>query len=320
MKWRSIPIIFLLLLSVCLIPVFGQDSETEEREYYNKEDNALCLICHGNDYFTETNEEFGETIIRKMYLGLKIDSVKFYEANHWSFMCTDCHSYDYTEYPHPRATKFEYMATCMDCHDGDENVAKYNFEQVVEEYEKSHHTKLVNTNYSCWSCHDPHGFRMKVREEPLLSKLVTHDNSMCLKCHSGTTSSDLLLGTGLENIIETHDWLPNTTNHFRHVRCIECHGDIVDSVLVAHDILPKEDAIKGCAECHSSDSRLLYSLYKYEIQIGRMKKGFLGSMVSSDSYVIGANRTPVFNWISLFLFAGVIFVILVHVSFRIIKK
>ncbi|MFC2121220.1 hypothetical protein ACFLTI_06470 [Bacteroidota bacterium] len=300
------------------MPVSGQ--ETEEREYYNKENNALCLKCHGNKHFTQTNEESEETLLRMMYQELIIDTVKYYDSNHWSFSCTDCHSSDYEEYPHPVAAKFEYMYACMDCHEGDDNVAKYNFEQISEEYDKSHHTKLPDIKYSCWSCHDPHGFRMKMREETVLSKLVAHDNAMCVKCHNSNATSNILLGTGIDNIIEAHDWLPNATNHFKSVRCLECHAKIVDSVLVAHDILPKESAIRGCAECHSSDSRLLYSLYKYEIQSGRMKKGWLGSMVSSDSYVIGANRTPVFNWVSLIVFAGVIFIVLIHITFRIIKK
>lgn len=313
-----------LLLSLFLFMLFfslyGQDTKTEEREYPNREDNAKCFACHGHKSFLETSKESGETIIRNMYPCLIIDTVRFYESNHWSFGCLDCHSYDYLDYPHLRESKFEYIPTCLDCHEGDEAVEKYHFEKIAEEYEKSYHTTLTNTKYSCWSCHDPHGFRMEVRKEKMITKVVANDNAMCLKCHSGVTAPELLLGTGLEPLIATHNWLPETVNHFRNVRCIECHADLVDDVLVAHDILPARQAVKTCAECHSSDSRLLYSLYKYEIQSGRMKKGWFGSMVSTDSYVIGANRNPLLNWISLVIFGGVIFIVLVHITIRIIKK
>lgn len=308
---------FLLCLAV---GSFSQETGEEEREYPNREDNADCFLCHGNQYFEEHNEDMGETLIREMYTGLRIDSTKFYESNHWSFSCLDCHSYSYRDYPHPTEARFEYMLTCMDCHDGDDMVAQYNFPQIVEEYEKSHHTKLTNTNYSCWSCHDPHSFKLEVRTQELISKVVLNDNSMCLQCHSGATASDLILGSGLDPIVETHDWLPKTEHHFKNVRCIECHGNLSEGILVAHDILVAKDAIRSCAECHSTDSRLLHSLYLYQIQEGRMKKGLLGGLTTSDSYVIGANKHPVLNWISLLIFGGVLLIVLIHGVIRFIIR
>ena len=311
---------FSLFFAFGFLGVFAQDAEVEEREYYNKEDNNKCLACHGQEFFYDSSEEMGETIIRKMYPSLIIDSVKYYESNHWSFTCLDCHTYDYRNYPHPRDAKFEYIVSCLDCHEGDESVSKYNFEKISEEYEKSHHTSLTDTKYSCWSCHDPHGFKMTVREEPMISKVVVHDNAMCLQCHCGTTATDLLLGTGLDPLVATHDWIPETLNHLRSVRCIECHGNIVDDVLVAHDILPAKDAVNSCAECHSKDSRLLNSLYRYQIQEGAMRKGIFGAMITSDIYVIGANRHPILNLISLLMFGGILLVVFGHALIRIIKK
>ena len=314
--YRTLFSVVLLALPVLLL----SQEATEEREYPNREDNATCFRCHGNQYFEVTSEELGETKIREMFSGARIDSTKFYESNHWSFSCLDCHAYTYTEYPHPREAMFEYMMTCMDCHDGDDNVEQYNFPQIVEEYEKSHHTKLTNTNYSCWSCHDPHSFKLEVRKQDLISKVVLNDNAMCLQCHSGATATDLILGSGLDPIVATHDWLPDTENHFKHVRCIECHGDLVEGVLVAHDILPAKEAVKTCSECHSADSRLLHSLYLYQIEQGRMEKGFFGGLTTSDSYVIGANKHPILNWISLLIFAGVVLIVLTHGVIRIVIK
>ncbi len=319
-KSKGICLLVYFIFGLGFLCLNAQETETEEREYPNKEDNQQCIVCHGGDTFYETSKESGETLMRKMYPCLIIDTVKYYDANHWSFTCFDCHTYDYREYPHPRAAKFEYMPTCMDCHDGDDQMEKYNLSKITEEYEKSHHTKLTDTKYSCWSCHDPHGFKMTVREEADITKTVVHDNAMCLKCHSGTTATDLLLGTGLEPLVATHDWIPGTINHFRHVRCLECHGDIVDGVLVAHDILPASEAVNTCAECHSSDSRLLHTLYLYQIQEGRMKKGFFGGMSTSNNFLIGANRYPVLNLFSLLIFGAVLLVVFIHGTIRIIKK
>lgn len=311
----------LFSLLICSLPVlaFSQEAE-EEREYPNREDNAACFRCHGNQYFEDYSEELGESKFREMPAGLRIDSTHFYESNHWSFSCLDCHSFSYTEYPHAREAVFEYMLTCMDCHDGDDMVAEYNFPGIVEEYEKSHHTALTNTNYSCWSCHDPHSFKLEVRNQELISKVVLNDNAMCLQCHSGASATDLILGSGLDPIVETHAWLPKTEQHFKSVRCIECHAALAEGVMVAHDILPAKDAIRTCAECHSSDSRLLHSLYLYQIEQGRMEKGLLGGLATSDSYVIGANKHPILNWVSLLIFGGLLLVVLAHGVLRFIIK
>ena len=30
-------------------------------------------------------------------------------------------------------------------------------------------------------------------------------------------------------IVQIHSWLPNQDLHFKHVRCIECHTEVIDS-------------------------------------------------------------------------------------------
>ncbi len=297
-----------------------QEKEAEEREYPNKEENAVCFRCHGNMFFMEQNEALGEQRFRKMFKGLIIDSVKYYESNHWSFVCTDCHSYDYHTYPHSPELHFEVMPVCMDCHEGDDNVAKYNFDAIAEEFEKSHHTHLSNYPYTCWSCHEPHSFQMEVRTNEPITKLVAHDNGMCLNCHSVVSAGDILLGIRIDSLMITHSWLPNAENHLRNVRCLECHAEIREDVMVAHNILPSKQAVNTCEECHSSDSRLLHTLYKYQIQEGRMKRGFLGAMSTSDSFVVGASRNAKLNLFSLIIFGGLALFVMVHVFFRIIKK
>ena len=313
----------LLILAGGILYGYSQDAEPEEPEervYYNKEDNAVCFNCHGNMFFDEYSEELDEHRTRKMFKGLIIDSVKYYESNHWSFTCTDCHNYDYNTYPHSDALHFETLPSCQDCHEGDEAMAKYNFDGIIEEYEKSHHTQLPDYPYTCWSCHEPHSFRMEVRTEDPLTKVVACDNGMCLQCHGMVGYAELMLGVSLDPMMEIHSWLPSTENHLRHVRCLECHAETREDLMVAHNILPKEQAVKTCEECHSSDSRLLYTLYKYQIEEGTMKKGFFGALATSDTFVVGVNRHSRLNLFSLIIFCGLAGMLMIHVFFRIIKK
>ena len=75
------------------------------------------------------------------------------------------------------------------------------------------------------------------------------------------------------NLIKKHDWLPNQAAHFANVRCIECHTKINNNIPVAHQIRPKSEAVKLCNECHSQNSILMASLYKFESKAQR-RDGF----------------------------------------------
>ena len=149
--------------------------------------------------------------------------------------------------------------------------------------------------------------------------LFRSDNNICLHCHSDYDRFRLLSEREEISILETHEWLPNQTAHFRSVRCIECHTQINDSVLVAHLIRPKEMAVKGCNECHSKNSLLMSSLYKFQSREQR-KDGFFNGIIMNQSYVIGANRNEYLNWLSFVIFFITVAVIAVHITFRTIKK
>jgi len=118
------------------------------------------------------------------------------------------------------------------------------------------------------------------------------------------------------DIVNKHEWLPNQIAHFSSVRCIECHTRINDSILVSHELLPKKDAVRRCTECHSTDSRLMATLYKFQTKEQR-KTGFINGVIVNESFVIAANRNVYLNYLSLGIFVLVILIIIVHVSFRI---
>lgn len=208
----------------------------------------------------------------------------------------------------------------MDCHEGDDERAKYKFEQIDEEFHKSVHSSKHSEEFTCWMCHNPHSYKINARTNENMADFIQYDNEICLTCHSDVSKYQLLTTLENPNILETHSWLPNQVLHFKQVRCIECHTEINNDILVSHNVRPKEEAIKLCVECHSKESRLLASLYKYQFTNERSAIGFSNKEMLEDSYVIGANRNYYLNVLSIGLFAAVFIGLCIHAVLRIIIK
>ena len=282
-------------------------------------DNDRCFKCHGQEKYEYTNATLGKIVTDRMCSDLIVRKKDFYSSNHRSFSCTDCHSEEYVKFPHSGELRMEQKYNCLDCHGGDEKFAKYHFEEIDSEYRKSTHFKLENEGFSCWKCHNPHTYKISVRNEENLKQTIAYDNGICLNCHSNFSNFQLLTDRKEINIIEKHDWLPNQTLHFANVRCIECHTQINNNIPVSHLILPKSQAVKLCNECHSKNSILMASLYKFESKAQR-RDGFFNGIILNSSYVIGANRNEYLNLLSLIIFIVVIGVIVIHIVFRIRKN
>lgn len=293
------------------------DSSTYQSPFY--EDNERCFKCHGQNTYTYTNENLGREVKAIMFSERVISRGKFYESNHKSFSCTDCHSSDYTTFPHPGELRMEQMYNCIDCHGGDEKFAKFHFEEIEKEYQESVHYQYEEEGFSCWKCHDPHTYKINIRNSSNLKETILYDNNICLNCHADYDHFQLLSDKKEVNIVAKHNWLPNQEAHIKSVRCIECHTRVNDSILVAHMVRPAEYAVKGCNECHSQNSLLMSSLYKFQSKEQR-KDGFLNGVILNQSYVIGANRNEYLNIVSLIVFAAVLLVIGVHVYLRIFRK
>jgi hypothetical protein len=122
------------------------------------------------------------------------------------------------------------------------------------------------------------------------------------------------------DIVAKHEWLPNQELHFKNVRCVECHARLNDTLMVSHQVLPKAKAVKLCAECHSQNSLLMASLYKYQVKQNRREYGFLNSVILNESFVIGANRNYYLNVISISLTLLTLSGIFIHILFRIFKR
>ena len=281
-----------------------------------EEDNQRCFKCHGQARYEYSNEKLGKNVRALMSNERLIRKEDFYRSNHKSFSCTDCHSAEYVNFPHSGELRMEPKLNCIDCHGGDET---YHFDAIAEEYTKSTHFKLEEEGFSCYSCHDPHTYRISKRNTANLRETIAYDNAICLSCHSDYNKFQVLTDRAEINILQKHDWLPNQAAHMSSVRCIECHTQINENIPVAHLIKPETEAVKRCNECHSQNSMLMASLYKFESKEKR-KDGFFNGIILNQSYVIGANRNEYLNLLSLLIFGGMLVVIGVHIFFRIRKE
>lgn len=312
-----------------LLPLFtglslvddAPDKEAPDLEAYRAvndfvDENEQCFRCHGGSKYELTDDFTGRTIHRSICGDHVIPREEYYTANHKSFACLDCHSEDFLTFPHPLESRLEEPYYCIDCHGYDEEYARYHFEEIQEEYEQSVHYKANPQEFSCWKCH-PHTYKISIRNTENLQATIAYDNAICLSCHADFNRFQLLTNREKINIIQTHEWLPNQELHFKNVRCIECHTQINDSILVSHLVLPKEQAVRRCSECHSSNSILVSTLYKFEAKESRNQYGFLNAVVMNDAYVIGANRNYWLNVISAIIFGVTFLGILIHLVLRI---
>jgi hypothetical protein len=283
------------------------------------EDNERCLKCHGQEKYEYTNETQARQVRALMCSQRIVRRDLYYQSNHKSFSCTDCHSEEYTKFPHAGELRMEQKLNCIDCHGGDDKFAQYHFEAIDSEYVQSTHYKLEQDGFSCWKCHNPHTYKINNRTSANIKETIGYDNSICLSCHSDFNHFQLLSDRKEINILTTHEWLPNQAVHFQNVRCIECHTKVNNNILVSHQIRPKKDAVRLCNDCHSQNSILMATLYKFQSKEQR-RSGFFNGIIINESYVIGANRNEFLNLISFGILGVVLLVIAVHVAFRVKKS
>jgi hypothetical protein len=308
----------LLLTLMMLIATVAANAQ--EDDMANRADNETCLTCHGENIYHYYNDWTERDVKKMMNPFYVIDSSAFYAGTHHQFKCIDCHSGDYVTFPHPGELRFEPVYTCMDCHGDDESYAKYHFEEIDEEFLNSVHSPDSIADFSCWNCHDPHSFRLNVRTGKSIKEIVSYANEVCFACHTNKDKFELMSDETRGELIASHDWLPNQSLHFSSVRCIECHNQTNDSLLVAHRVLPADQAVRKCAECHSQNSLLLSTLYKHQVIESRSEEGLFNAVIVNEAYVIGANRSYLLNIISIAIFVLTLGGIAIHALLRKIIK
>ena len=288
----------------------------------NAGQNQQCLRCHGEVFYQYENEWTGRMDKRPMNPFYHIDSVKIHSSVHKVFACTDCHSPEYETFPHSGELRMEEKYACIDCHGGDDTYAKYNFEGIEAAFMESVHYNAYDEQFNCWMCHDPHGYQLALRSEEKITNVVKLSNQMCLDCHDNKFQYGLLSDEEPKTMAQIHVWLPNQENHFAKVRCIDCHTKTQEDLLVSHKILPKEEAVRNCVQCHSTNSVLLESLYSHRVQESREESGFINAAILNEGYMIGANRNRTLNIVSVVLAGLLVLGLLFHLILRltILKK
>ncbi len=321
-------LLLLFILSLLATPeATGQEPDTVKsvrgasNSLYAEDNENNCLVCHGRLVYSLTDTTTGTTRKQLMSEHNLVVPDMFYNSVHWSFSCLDCHSEGFKTFPHPLETRFESSWGCIDCHGYDPNYARYKFEEIDAEYQRSIHYTATEGLISCWKCHDPHYYNPLARQARGGREYIIRSNEMCLRCHGNSDVMGLINDENVSIVLPKHEWLPDVDRHMEAVRCIDCHTRMNDSVLVAHEVMPADSAVRGCAECHSQNSILMGTLYKYVSQETRVEKGFLnGVILRNESYVIGANRSKFISFTGMFLIGMTIAIAMVHTLFRIIIK
>jgi hypothetical protein len=294
-------------------------STVDVSKFKNAVENENCLKCHGQSKYTYENPESKKTVTKRMYAELIMNRDIFYVSNHREFKCTDCHSEDYGVFPHAGNLRMEAKANCIDCHGGDEKYAKFKFEQIETEFMASVHSEKHSADFTCWMCHNAHTYKINARTNENLKETITYDNMICLNCHGDLKNYQLLTNKAKPNILKKHEWLPNQASHFTNVRCIECHAKNEDTLVVAHHVVSKNQAVRKCESCHSKNSILYASLYKYQVSEKIQKEGVIKGLLMGETTTIGPDKSNMLNIISLVIFGLTILVIVIHAFFRIKK-
>lgn len=307
-----------------------------------KTDNAECLACHGNE---EINHEWKTQ--RGKTLELHTDAVAYNDSVHQDQSCLSCHEGDgadaFDQAPH--AFKDDRVSrSCDSCH---ENA----FPEVKQQLATSHHTKTIidqfGHEFECQACHDAHSFNLPNRAEDIIDNIEAANES-CFSCHNDYRGYESLTDKKLLDQKMGHWFLPEKGKHFASVRCVDCHSAGMGTEI--HTITPAEEAISDCQHCHSEDSAITTTLYKYSGEdqafsmldkglfddsklIEKNAKqiaakgdapdsplGFMNEKMLDNRYVIGA--TPVVWLDRLFglAFIGVLALLALHAALRFFGK
>ena len=300
MKTANIILLF-ILLTINLFP--DQNSKVE---------NEKCLKCHSWSTLGYKDKETG------LLINLSVNPENYYSSNHRNLSCTDCHSKEFSTFPHSSKLKEESLY-CLDCHTDKKELSKYSFKEIEHDFKESIHYKKFGNKFTCFNCHEPHTFKVNARVNNQISKTVLYDNHICLDCHNNSEKIEAISKKVVPTLNSSHEWLPHLALHLANVRCIDCHATGTTAG-VPHDILPKEKAVKDCVSCHSENSILLQTLYKFRSLQQRNEEGFINATILNNSYVIGATRNYYLNLFSFIIFGLTLIALGIHSYLRIKSK
>lgn len=197
------------------------------------------------------------------------------------------------------------MYLCVICHENDADLVHFRFGQRKADLQSSVHGRDAKHPLDCHTCHDPHLFRPVNDSDGALTRIAA-SNGICLTCH-GSNRPDTG-GPELTDVSRIHELIPNYANHLRKVKCVACHS--AGTSETHHEILPKEDALRDCARCHTPESQILQAVYN--------PRGSSPEDLAQSAYVIGSTRSPMLERLSQIGFAITLLAITGHGLARIV--
>ncbi|MFP4544694.1 MAG: cytochrome c3 family protein [Candidatus Kapaibacterium sp.] len=275
----------------------------------------LCLDCHID--VEDNPSEFAKTLVKYEE---SVHGRAILKGNQDAAVCIDCHGVHKLQKesnPASKIHKSNVHNVCGQCHGS-----------ITDEYMESIHGAAVSRGIfdspTCTNCHGEHD----IHEVPHVPKQAFSESGMnfdvivgnkmvwCVSCHS---DPDMMKKYDLQTVEKAHTWLPVPAKHFKTVRCVDCHSSY-DPPNMSHNVLPLEETVKQCEECHSKDSKLMTKLYVHEKQQSRDKYGFINGTLLSDAYITGATRNIYLEVFSYLIFGITIVTIVVHGTLRATAK
>lgn len=160
-------------------------------------ENSECFGCHSDKSLARSKTD--EMNHSRMSEQLFIDEPKFNHSVHHNngIGCIDCHAdikkLDYNQdVLHKKQLD---PVNCTMCHEEESNAFK-----------DSVHMKIRGKGITM-NCNACHGYHYVTRQESM--SVTERDNNGCAKCH---------------NPYQSHDWLPQKSEHFAFVECVVCHA------------------------------------------------------------------------------------------------
>jgi len=289
----------LLMLVACGTPLADETlapGGTPAPDGLLKGDSNQCMRCHRMPTLAYRDQDTGEIV------DLSIRADAYRRSVHAGLGCLDCHDRGYRRYPH-RTTSADEELDCVGCHEDKGEADAPALGVIDTEFQRSIHAVEEPDGFSCFSCHDPHGFR-PVGEGAPVREVIDANNRVCLGCHP-ELDLDPPLG---------HDWLPHPRVHWRAVRCVDCHTPVngQDGAHPSHQVLAAAESARNCVECHHKDSTLLSQLYAYRAGEEERQHGWLAKALYNDAYIVGMSRNDTLDRISLAVIALVLAGIAAH--------
>jgi len=227
--------------------------------------------------------------------GSPIDPSLREKSSHREMSCAECHRSGFDKDPH--TGKASQAPSCMECHEG---VPAW--DEAAQEVKASVHVEMVDSDFSCSNCHDPHH---NLASNALLDsgEGLAAFNKFCIKCHD------------VDELGAKHERLSIAALHLRRAACVACHTPAEERTV--HLILPKSKAISDCAGCHSRETLLTNKFRTFLASKDSPGGGWSNAaLYNSNVYVTGATSNRWLAWGALFLLAMTIAGVGAHALLR----